>query len=81
VPFVWTDQYDAKIQVAGDAHGAEETRVVHGKVEERRFVRLFGRGGRLVGAMAWNRPRQLMQIRRQLREGLSFADAVSRAEG
>jgi NADPH-dependent 2,4-dienoyl-CoA reductase/sulfur reductase-like enzyme len=81
VPFVWTDQYDAKVQVAGDAHAADETRLVYGTVEERRFVRLFGRAGRLVGAVAWNRPRQLMQIRRQLREGVTFADAVQRAAG
>jgi NADPH-dependent 2,4-dienoyl-CoA reductase/sulfur reductase-like enzyme len=80
VPFVWTDQYDAKIQVAGEVGDADEMRVVYGTVQEGRFVRLFGRAGQLVGAVAWRRPRQLMQIRRQLREGISFADAVQRAE-
>lgn len=80
VPFVWTDQYEAKIQIAGDVHGSDETRVVHGSVGERRFVRLHGRAGRLVGAVAWSRPRQLMQIRRQLREGIAFAEAVRRAD-
>lgn len=80
VPFVWTDQYDAKIQIAGELSGAEETRVVYGALAERRFVRLYGRGGRLIGAVAWNRPRQLMQVRRHLREGIAFADAVAQAE-
>jgi NADPH-dependent 2,4-dienoyl-CoA reductase/sulfur reductase-like enzyme len=80
VPFVWTDQYDAKIQVAGEVDDADATRVVYGTVQGGRFVRLFGRAGQLVGAVAWKRPRQLMQIRRQLREGISFADALQRAE-
>jgi 3-phenylpropionate/trans-cinnamate dioxygenase ferredoxin reductase subunit len=80
VPFVWSDQYDAKIQIAGRAHGADHKRIVHGSLEERRFVALYGRAGRLVGAVAFNRPRQLMQVRRLLREGISFEDAVARAE-
>ncbi len=80
VPFVWTDQFDAKIQVAGETHGADETQVVYGSAADRRFVRLFGSRGRLVGAVAWKRPRQLMQIRRQLRDGISFAEAVASAE-
>jgi 3-phenylpropionate/trans-cinnamate dioxygenase ferredoxin reductase subunit len=81
VPFVWSDQFDAKIQVAGDAHDADATRVVHGSLEERRFVVLHGRRGRLAGAVAFNRPRQLMQYRRLLRDGISFEDAVARASG
>ena len=80
VPFVWSDQFDAKIQVAGQVHEAEHRRIVYGSLEERRFVALYGRAGRLVGAVAFNRPRQLMQVRRLLREGISFEDAVARAE-
>jgi NADPH-dependent 2,4-dienoyl-CoA reductase/sulfur reductase-like enzyme len=80
LPFVWTDQYDAKIQIAGRVHGSDETRVVFGSQAERRFVALHGRAGRLVGAVAWSRPRQLAQVRRWLREGLSLAEAVARAQ-
>ena len=54
--------------------------VVHGSLAERRFVALFGRDGRLTGALAINRVRQLMGYRRMLREGASFDDAVARAK-
>jgi 3-phenylpropionate/trans-cinnamate dioxygenase ferredoxin reductase subunit len=79
VPFVWSDQYDAKLQIAGDAQGSDETAIVHGSLAERRFVKLYGSRGRLVGAVALNRPRQLVAARRWIREGTAFADAVARA--
>ena len=80
VPFVWSDQYDRKIQSCGWARPDDEVRIVHGSLEERRFVALFGRKGRLTGAVAMNRVRQLMGVRRQLREGIGFDAAVSQAE-
>jgi 3-phenylpropionate/trans-cinnamate dioxygenase ferredoxin reductase subunit len=79
VPFVWSDQYDRKIQMAGRMDPRDEMRVVHGTLEERRFVALFGRAGRLVGALAINRPRQLVGFRKQIREGRGFAEAVAEA--
>lgn len=79
VPFVWSDQYDVKIQVVGHVRGDDEIAVAHGTLEERRFVALFGREGRLTGALGFSRPRQLMQYRRMLAEGSSFDDAVAHA--
>jgi NADPH-dependent 2,4-dienoyl-CoA reductase/sulfur reductase-like enzyme len=79
VPFVWSDQYDAKLQTAGDARGGDEVAIVHGSPAARRFVKLYGRRGLLTGAFAMNRPRQLLAARRWIREGVSFADAVARA--
>ena len=55
-------------------------RVVHGTLAERRFVALFGRSGRLVGALAMNRPRQLVACRKLIRDGCRFQDAVAEAE-
>jgi NADPH-dependent 2,4-dienoyl-CoA reductase/sulfur reductase-like enzyme len=75
VPFVWSDQYDKKIQVAGRIEDADETRVVDGSLAERRFVMLFGRGGRLRGVLGINRPRLVMKYRALIRDGASFADA------
>ncbi|HEY8153318.1 MAG TPA: FAD-dependent oxidoreductase [Myxococcota bacterium] len=80
VPFVWSDQYDRKIQMAGRARPQDEMCVVHGSLAERRFVALFGRAGRLVGALAMNRPRQLVGYRKQIREGHRFEEAVAEAE-
>ena len=53
--------------------------VVTGDVAERRFVALYGRGGRLVGALGWNRPRHIIQWRQRLAEGMDYADAVALA--
>jgi NADPH-dependent 2,4-dienoyl-CoA reductase/sulfur reductase-like enzyme len=72
VPFVWTDQYDRKIQVAGRLEGADETRIVDGSLEERRFVMWFGRRGRLVGVLGMNRPRLVMQARALIRDRAAF---------
>jgi 3-phenylpropionate/trans-cinnamate dioxygenase ferredoxin reductase subunit len=80
VPFVWSDQYDRKLQIAGRIRPEDEMRIVHGTLAERRCVALFGRAGRLVGALAINRPRQLVAARRQIRESCRFEDAVAQAE-
>src|SRR5262245_15682571 len=78
-PFVWSDQYELKIQAAGWMLPGDETRVVHGTLAERHCVVLHGRGGRLVGALALNRVRQLIAYRRMIREGASFQAAVEAA--
>jgi 3-phenylpropionate/trans-cinnamate dioxygenase ferredoxin reductase component len=80
VPFVWSDQYDLKIQVVGHVRGDDEIAVVDGSLEERRFVAAVGRAGRLVGAVGFGRPRVLMQYRRMIAERCSWDAALSRAE-
>ena len=70
VPWFWSDQYDRKIQLAGRPAPGDEHAVVHGSVDEFRFVTLYGRAGRLVGVLGVNRPRHVIQLR-----GLVEADA------
>ena len=79
VPYFWSDQYDAKIQFLGRCCPTDEVRVVDGSVEERRFVALFGRDDRLVGALAFSRPRLLMAYRKLLASKTSFEDAIAHA--
>jgi 3-phenylpropionate/trans-cinnamate dioxygenase ferredoxin reductase subunit len=79
VPYVWSDQYDTKIQVVGLPRADDEMAVVDGTLEERRFVACFGREGRLTGAVAFNRPRLLVGYRRLLADGASFEDALAHA--
>ena len=79
IPFVWSDQYDLKIQAAGRIAPDDEVFVAHGSLDERRFVALFGRKGMLSGALAINRVRQLMGYRRMMREGATFEAAVAAA--
>jgi 3-phenylpropionate/trans-cinnamate dioxygenase ferredoxin reductase subunit len=80
VPYFWSDQYDTKIQFLGRCCPTDEVRVVDGSIEDRRFVALFGRDGRLVGALAFNRPRQLMGYRKLLAAKTSFEDALAHAQ-
>jgi 3-phenylpropionate/trans-cinnamate dioxygenase ferredoxin reductase subunit len=77
VPFFWSDQYDSKIQFVGVCAPDDEVRIVHGSVDERRFVAAYGRAGRLVGALAFSRPRQLMTYRRLIAERASFDEALA----
>ena len=76
VPFVWSDQYDVKIQVIGHVSGDDTVEVVDGALGERRFVAIFGRGDRLTGAVAFSRPRLLMQYRRLMVDGATVPDAL-----
>ena len=79
VPYVWSDQYDTKLAVAGRPRAGDEVRVVNGSFAERKFVALYGRAGRLVGAVAMNRMRKHLEWRTALDEGLSFEEAQRRA--
>jgi 3-phenylpropionate/trans-cinnamate dioxygenase ferredoxin reductase subunit len=79
VPFVWSDQYDLKIQVVGHVRGDDEIELVDGSFEERRFVAAVGRAGRLVGAVGFGRPRVVMQHRRMIAQGVSWDEARSQA--
>jgi NADPH-dependent 2,4-dienoyl-CoA reductase/sulfur reductase-like enzyme len=77
VPYFWSDQYDAKIQFVGVCAPDDDVRIVHGSVAERRFVALYGRAGRLVGALALSRPRLLMAYRRLIADRASWEDALA----
>ncbi len=79
VPYFWSDQYDTKIQFLGRAAPDDAVAVVDGAVEDGRFVALFGRAARLVGALAFNRPRQLMAYRRLIAAATSWDDALAKA--
>lgn len=79
VPFVWSDQYDVKIQTVGAIRGDDEVVVAHGSLEERRFVALFGRNGRLVGALGFSRPRFVMQYRAMIANRATFDEALAHA--
>lgn len=77
VPYVWSDQYDRKIQVIGMPRSSDETAVADGSLEDRSFLVLFGRAGRLTGAVGFNRSRPLMAYRRLLEKGAGFAEALA----
>ena len=79
VPYFSSDQYDVNIQFVGHAAPGDEVRVVHGSVDERRFVALYSRRGRLVGALGFNSARLVMLYRGLIAERPSWEDALARA--
>jgi NADPH-dependent 2,4-dienoyl-CoA reductase/sulfur reductase-like enzyme len=78
VPWFWSDQYDRKIQPAGRVSPTDEVHVVEGSIAERRFVALFRRGDRCTAVLGVNRPRHVVQMRMQMNQPLSWADAIGR---
>jgi 3-phenylpropionate/trans-cinnamate dioxygenase ferredoxin reductase subunit len=79
VPFVWSDQYDRKIQTVGVMSAEADLHVAHGSYAERQFVALFGRHGRIVGALGFNRARQVMQYRRLIADRADWDTALELA--
>jgi len=80
LPYVWTDQFDLRLQIAGRVEAGDEQRVCHGSLDaegDHRFVALFGRGGRLVAAVGNKCPRQLIAARKRIAAGASFEEAVA----
>ena len=79
VPWFWSDQYDRKIQLAGRSGPDDEVEIVTGSIAERRFAAIFGRAGRIVGVLGFNRPRHVMQYRKLIAAQTSWDDALAHA--
>jgi NADPH-dependent 2,4-dienoyl-CoA reductase/sulfur reductase-like enzyme len=79
VPFFWSDQYGARIQFLGRARETDDVEVVHGSVDERSFVALYGRAGRLRAVLGLNLPKLVMPYRKLLGSRVSWDDALAQA--
>ncbi len=75
VPYVWSDQFEMRIAIAGAVRAEAEMHVGHGSLDEDRWLAIFGEGGKLTGAVGMRRPRQLQACRDEIAEGLSFEAA------
>lgn len=63
VPYVWSDQYDLKIQIHGLTRGADRIALMDGSPEERKFTALYGKDGRVCAAVGVNMIRPLRSPR------------------
>jgi len=79
VPYIWSDEYETKIQILGRIQPGDDVQLVHGSYEEGRFVALTGRAGRLAGALLFNEPRHLKRWRQHIGARSSWAEALSQA--
>ncbi|AXB47911.1 NAD(P)/FAD-dependent oxidoreductase [Amycolatopsis albispora] len=65
IPYFWTDQFDAKLQIHGVLTPGAEVTVVEGDPAGRRFVARYERHGKAVGVLGWNMPKQARLHRQQ----------------
>jgi NADPH-dependent 2,4-dienoyl-CoA reductase/sulfur reductase-like enzyme len=79
VPYVWSDQYDRKIQIYGRSRGADQVRIIDGNLAERRFTALYGREGRVVAALGINLVRPLRALRRLVADRTPWDEALAAA--
>jgi 3-phenylpropionate/trans-cinnamate dioxygenase ferredoxin reductase subunit len=64
IPSMWTDQFGIHMQAVGLPGLADETIVIEGSIEERRFTAACLERGRVVGAVAFDMPRALAAAKR-----------------
>jgi NADPH-dependent 2,4-dienoyl-CoA reductase/sulfur reductase-like enzyme len=77
VSYFWTDQYDVKIQVYGQSGDDLSFEIVAGDPSEGRFAALYGDGDRVVGALAWNLPRQARLLRQHVVDQTPWQEALT----
>ncbi|QCB95531.1 NAD(P)/FAD-dependent oxidoreductase [Arthrobacter sp. PAMC25564] len=66
VPYFWSDQYNVRIQFAGDARDADRVEIEAGDPAAHSFLAVYYRGARPVAVLGANQPRLFTKWRRQL---------------
>lgn len=67
VPYFWSEQYGVRIQFAGARRPGDDVRVVDGDLDQRSFVAVYEREGRLTAVLGVDQPRAFTRLRRELR--------------
>lgn len=80
VPIFWSDQYQTNIQGVGRPKAGDDMVICHGDVESGTFTALYGRGGRLVGAVTFQQPTRAFQYRKLIAERAPWEDVVRAAQ-
>jgi NADPH-dependent 2,4-dienoyl-CoA reductase/sulfur reductase-like enzyme len=65
-PTFWSDQYGVRIQSIGVPALADECVITEQDADGHRLVATYGLAGRLVGAVAFNAPRELARMRSEI---------------
>jgi 3-phenylpropionate/trans-cinnamate dioxygenase ferredoxin reductase subunit len=63
VPYIWSDQYDLKIQIYGLPRLSDEEAIVDGSPANGKLVALYGQRGRVCAALGVNAVRQIREAR------------------
>jgi NADPH-dependent 2,4-dienoyl-CoA reductase/sulfur reductase-like enzyme len=78
-PYFWSEQYGMRLQFVGKRPDRDAGRLVRGDVSGPSFVIGYEEHGRLVGALAVNRPRECRALRDLVLRGAPFASVLSDA--
>ncbi|MDH6142754.1 3-phenylpropionate/trans-cinnamate dioxygenase ferredoxin reductase subunit [Kitasatospora sp. GP30] len=65
-PYFWSDQYQARIQLAGHVAPGDAPQLVEGDLDSRSFVAVYRRDGHDVAVLAVNQPKIFNRLRRTL---------------
>jgi NADPH-dependent 2,4-dienoyl-CoA reductase/sulfur reductase-like enzyme len=76
IPSFWSDQYGLRLQTLGRLRPDDVVEIVAGSPEDRRFLALYGRGGRLTGLLTLSWPLMLARHKTLLSSGASWAEAL-----
>ncbi len=80
VPYFWSDWYDVRIQFVG-LPDADEVLLVDGDVDkDGRWVALYRREDRLIGALTVNGQTEIMKYRNMIGKGVSWDEALAFAK-
>jgi hypothetical protein len=80
VPYFWSDWYDVRIQFVG-LPDADEVLLVDGDVDrDGRWVALYRRGDRLIGALTVNGQSEIMKYRVMISKRATWDEALAFAE-
>lgn len=80
VPYFWSDWYDVRIQFVGSPDADEVLLVDGDPAQGGRWVALYRRGDRLIGALTVNGQTEIMKYRVQIMKAGSWDDALAFAE-
>lgn len=75
VPYFWSDWGTDKLQMVGISDADEVTLI--GSVEDERWLALYRRGDRLIGALTLNLPGKIMKYRALITRHASWTDALT----
>ena len=79
LPWFWSDQYDLKLQIAGLNTGYDELVLSGDPTRDRDFTCYYLQQGRLLAADCVNRPRDFMEARQVISQGLDVDRAQLKA--
>lgn len=77
VPYVWSDQFGVKIQIAGRPSADAAFVLASGDPDRGRFVGVYVDSGVMIGAVAFNSPKAIAKARRLIADRAAFGPALT----